>query len=447
MIRTKIRDQVEIEFDEIKMQEELKMQSDKEYDYKDVIKFMNESSYKIYYVDSKLNTSIEKTNDCRYVFINTGVRKNIGKSLVYVSFLYNPSGYFFGGYFGTIEFLLKSCASFLRLSGVEVDRRIAVLRKKIHSEYELYGWNEIQTENNNGMSMEKSNNGTVENIFNSLTIEFNKEVAGDNSKKNSKKNGTSVQRPFVQYSVDNLVDIIYNELLINNWKSKEGLDRYLKIIGSRVQQLMKDNKNEYYIINKFKSAVVNTGLLDKYNNDILVMYKWYVTPGVYRADKVIESKKDLIKEGFTVEQAKMNISPITFFDDDSEMYLKNVKFEDFDISQKSLRHILEERRDRFPEDVAMLSDDVLANKIDISLQIGIKMLQRDMTYARPSYSGKLEKICWLMPLHINRSFSEEPELVMVISKEEYYYEVKTIYSYDDTIKDRITAMELYRIGW
>ena len=154
MIRTKIRDQVEIEFDEIKMQEELKMQSDKEYDYKDVIKFMNESSYKIYYVDSKLNTSIEKINDCRYVFINTGVRKNIGKSLVYVSFLYNPSGYFFGGYFGTIEFLLKSCASFLRLSGVEVDRRIAVLRKKIHSEYELYGWNEIQTENNNGMSME-----------------------------------------------------------------------------------------------------------------------------------------------------------------------------------------------------------------------------------------------------------------------------------------------------
>ena len=143
----------------------------------------------------------------------------------------------------------------------------------------------------------------------------------------------------------------------------------------------------------------------------------------------------------------MNITPITFFDDYSEMYLKNVEFEDFDISQKSLRHILEERRDRFPEDVAMLSDDVLANKIDISLRIGIKMLQRDMTYARPSYSGKLEKICWLMPLYINRSFSEEPELVMVISKEEYYYEVKTIYAYDDTIKDRITSMELYRIGW
>ena len=443
MIRTKIRDQVEIEFDEIKMQEELKMQSDKEYDYKDVIKFMNESSYKIYYVDSKLNTSIEKINDCRYVFINTGVRKNIGKSLVYVSFLYNPSGYFFGGYFGTIEFLLKSCASFLRLSGVEVDRRIAVLRKKIHSEYELYGWNEIQTENNNGMSMEKSNNGTVENIFNSLTIEFNKNIIGENIVENR----YHTQRPFIPYSIDNIVDAIYDELLINNWKSKNGLDRYIKIIGSRIRQFIKDNRNEYYIINKLQNVVVNTGLLDKYNNDILVLYKMNTVSGIYRADKLIESKKDLIKEGFTVEQAKMNISPITFFDDDSEMYLKNVQFDDFDISQKSLRHILEERRDRFPEDVATLSDDVLANKIDINLQIGIKMLQRDMTYARPSYSGKLEKICWLMPLYINRSFSEEPELVMVISKEEYYYEVKTIYAYDDTIKDRITAMELYRIGW
>jgi hypothetical protein len=53
----------------------------------------------------------------------------------------------------------------------------------------------------------------------------------------------------------------------------------------------------------------------------------------------------------------------------------------------------------------------------------------------------------MMPLHINKELTEEPELVLVIRKNGDFYEIKTIISYDDNMKDRITALSLYNGLW
>ena len=38
------------------------------------------------------------------------------------------------------------------------------------------------------------------------------------------------------------------------FQTKEGFERYLKIIGSRIWQLVESGKEEYYAINKTKSV-------------------------------------------------------------------------------------------------------------------------------------------------------------------------------------------------
>jgi hypothetical protein len=75
------------------------------------------------------------------------------------------------------------------------------------------------------------------------------------------------------------------------------------------------------------------------------------------------------------------------------------------------------------------------------------MQKRDRNYAKPTYSSKTKTISWMMPLHINKELTEEPELVLVIRRSGDFYEVKTIIPYDDDMKDKITALSLYNGLW
>ena len=116
-----------------------------------------------------------------------------------------------------------------------------------------------------------------------------------------------------------------------------------------------------------------------------------------------------------------------------------------------LKHIIEERAERFPEEIKNFPSDVLAEKIRAAITTGLRMLERDVTYAKPSYSTKLKGISWFLPLHIVKGLNEEPELVLAINQntemDVVYYEVRTVLAYDDEIKDRITAVSLYGKHW
>lgn len=163
------------------------------------------------------------------------------------------------------------------------------------------------------------------------------------------------------------------------------------------------------------------------------------------AERVIESKQDYLNYGFTKEQSMMQIEPISFFDEKEEVF--NPKKEDFDINQNCLIHIIQERRERFPESIRSQSDSKIAGQIMNALERGIKMQRRDRSFAKASYSGKSGTISWFMPLHIDAPLSEDPELVMVVRRSGDFYEIKTILSYDDELKDRITALSLYSKLW
>ncbi len=162
------------------------------------------------------------------------------------------------------------------------------------------------------------------------------------------------------------------------------------------------------------------------------------------AYKIIEGKNDRINECFTHEQAQQEIKPITFFD--SKNYFE-ATLEQFDINYKALNHIIDDRRERFPDEIKDIAEDSLAVKIQNALTLGLKMQQRDRTYIKPIYSARINDISWVIPLHIFKSMTEEPELVLVVYKADLFWEIKTVLPYNDEVKDRIINLALYQQMW
>lgn len=242
----------------------------------------------------------------------------------------------------------------------------------------------------------------------------------------------------------NLVDEVWDTLLINNWHSKAGLQKYLGSIGRRSVDIVKEQNELFYVSNNIKSIIVNTGLINVFGQDILVMYRFNVTNQVYEPYKVIDSKSAYLSNDFTKEQANKTLEPISFFDEEEVL---SANMDDFDISLRNLIHIIDQRRDRFPEEIQNKQNNEIADKLLKSLERNLLLQKHDRNFAKPIYSCKIGKITWVMPFYINNSFPSEPELAMVVRKEGEFFELKTILPYDELLEDRINSLSLYKDVW
>lgn len=239
-----------------------------------------------------------------------------------------------------------------------------------------------------------------------------------------------------------IVPAVKDLLMFDNWKSDAGLDRYLKICGARLSQLIEQNMTDYYVFNG-THAVINTGLFNRFGLDIYVMYKvTYMYTYEFAPCAVIEGKSDMISKGFSRDEANRELLPITFFDyGEPEVFAATMA--DFDVSTSALMHIIGTRRERFPENMSDVSDSMIVSKIMQALEIGVKIQARDHAYIKPVYSGKAKAVAWVFPLHINRSLTEQPELALIVRQRDCFYEIKTIISYDDIVLDRLRCLSLY----
>lgn len=246
---------------------------------------------------------------------------------------------------------------------------------------------------------------------------------------------------------DIIAEELWEELLCEKFKTKEGLSRYIKIISTRLVQLKAKGEDEYYIVDDEANAVINTGLMDKYTNDIRLLYRYYKDTNTYSVVKRISSKQDIIQCGFSKEQAAKDIKPICFFDEEEAAFSPSIV--DFDINHKNLEHIISNNINRFPENIREIPAEKIADLVLRALERGVKMQQRDRSFAKRTYNGKEGTIAYYLPLHINAPFMEDPELVMVITKPEFalFYQVVTVLEYSDEIKDRATVCSLFSNVW
>lgn len=375
---------------------------------------------KVFYLDSNLKKKNPGEKGIMFVWIDTGYLLN-EKIPLFIS-LVNHTGYFCGHFIGTAKYLSDYICNTLPNHQ----------RKKVKENY--------------GIFCIKYNKALERRLpRENLQTEMLQtgEAAEDTLLKKNLTNKKIMDETFPKQHTE-ITEEIYNSLLYPSWNSIDGLDTYLKVVGRRITELIKQDKSEYFVLNNIKSAVVNTGLMDKFGNDYLILYKFHVNKPYYVASKVIQGKLDYLDEGFTREQINKKLKPISFFNEDQEQYL-TATIEDFDINMGCLQHIIERSIERLPDAFKYFSTDRITVTLMNAVELGLRLQEKDKHFAKAIYSGG--KISWVLPFKVNAAQDQDPELVIIICKCREFYEVKTILPYDDEMKDKITSLSLYHQWW
>lgn len=414
-------------------------------DVNDIVEFVSGEKSTKFYLDESMNGKDELARNIVYLWIDTGFVDKKDNPL-FISLL-NHDGYYRGHFIGNSLYLSSKVYEYFK----DNKQAIMVNEQRFREKYKrkIEGRTVRNLVEKYSTNASNANTESKEKNDSSIGKFFADENAFGADYDDAKKTSSYDERSFRTYwtsEPSELVRDVAEMLLIDNWKKLNGLDRYIKIVGARIGQLIEQGRSEYYMLNKIKSAVVNTGLLDNFGSDIHIIYRKHITYGIYVPHKIVYSKREYIYDGFITDKSKMvEVKPITFFDDGDLPF--NPTIDDFDITPRALSHIVEERRNRFPENIQAMSDAALASRIKAALELGLKLQQRDSSYAKPSYSTLTGTISWMIPLHVNRDFTEEPELVLVIRKAGDFYEIKTILPYDDETKDKLTDLSLYSRLW
>ena len=396
-------------------------------DINDVVEFIRKEENTVFFLNDKLEITRNMAPDSVYLWVDTGFISRYGHPL-FISMI-SRDGYFSGHYVGDSKFLSEKAIEFYPRNRNVIHRNETVFNEKYKK----------LTANRKTSSLNEKYKDKIEPIS---TVNCRK--TSDIARESRTVKHTN---EYWEKEPSELVKDLEGILMFNSWSSIRGLDRYIKILGCRLAQLIEQGKNEYFVLNQLQSAIINTGLLDRYGEDIYLMYKKHVGFGFYVPDKIVESKKDYISEGFAKDKSDVvsSLKPIDFFDEGQRTFDADIG--DIDLTSRALGHMIEERKDRFPENIRAMSDASIAVKIKSALELGLKLQKRDGSYAKPGYSGASKTISWMLPLHINRDLNDTPELVLVLRKVDQFYEVKTILPYDDELKDKLIDLSLYGRSW
>lgn len=390
-------------------------------DFDAIIHFVNTEPSTIFFLKKDLTGCEER--EARFAFVDTGY-VDTRNNPIFISCL-SKEGYFIGHRVGNLKILFDLAADFYKIPGTLKTERMQRFKSKYDRKIEkrTHILNDL-------ISITKPEEVVQKESNEEITL---KGRAEENKKKYFASEALPISRD------------VESILLFNKWHSIDGLDRYIKVLGTRLLQLVEAKKEQFYELNNIRSALINTGLLNQFGEDIYMVYRHNMGYGMYMPHRLIVRKSDCMEEGFTVEQSQKILKPVTFFDEDFKDL--NCTIDDFDINNNDLSHIIDERRERFPEELMNVTPLVLAMKIRQSLELGLKLQARDKNFAKLTYSSQTGSISWLLPLYINDNFGGEPELVMVITKKSTFYHIKTILPYDDEMKDKIHDLSIYSDLW
>jgi hypothetical protein len=387
-----------------------------------VTDFMRTNNGLTFYFDKTLAPSKENGADTVYCWKDTGIRSRKGDP-IFVSFLPKREGYV--GHYTAPALTLGDLAKKYYAKEPNIENKMEEnLREFIGSYPSLYESYRKEHEND-----PEPVSGPTEPKAVKTVSARGIHVAGQTSL------GADTDAKEVLKQVREL-------LMVNNWKSSAGLMRYINIIGDRMCVLVTAGRTEYYIKNSTGGIIVNTGLIDNYGEDIQILYRKYSKDNRFHPYCVIKGKQDKLDNGFKKEDTVKQILPVSFFDPGTPTFFQG-QMEDFDISLHSLSHIIQDRRDRFPEVAAEMSDSALANRMKDAIRLGVTMQERDHSFIKASYSTSIGGVSWIFPFHIAADIFEAPEMALIVRKTGEFFEIKTVVPYDDNLRDRLRCLALY----
>ena len=187
--------------------------------------------------------------------------------------------------------------------------------------------------------------------------------------------------------------------------------------------------------NEGKDKVLfNTNLIDKFGHDLIIVgTQLFISNKYYISDlEISPSKMNLRKMGFDSSKEPM---PPTFFKDINEIIFHC----DWDIDQDLAKyeHIIEARKERFPEKYQDLTTDDLGLKLDNAINFAKKIAQRNYKFIVPMYYPSAKRIQLLMPIYLETSYTAHPDFALVLTPhiKERLYTPETILGLDEVYQD------------
>lgn len=276
--------------------------------------------------------------------------------------------------------------------------------------------------------------------------EENYENSGLGSNTNDSQQGSS--KNYEQALCGNMnaefVKKLYSRMIYKeSWmvKGNRRFDFYLKNIIrlleiERASDGDKKVGNGYMYAKSKSMCILNIGILDIYGNDIYIVDK---TPKIKEFKQknleLVDSKLDLLEIGFSSDEIKQ--LPEAF---DLSKFHKDCIFdaniEDFDfLDNIRMNHIIEERRDRFPDRFKNESVKIMCDKLKEAITLAIKISRTDCRYIVPKYDFERKKIQFMIPFHLDNGLDEPPELAIIVGKQKNIWCIHTIISIEDAIAD------------
>lgn len=184
-----------------------------------------------------------------------------------------------------------------------------------------------------------------------------------------------------------------------------------------------------------KYLVFNSGLLDKFFHEIYIISHIVVDEGeeAFRNPYIMTSLTDLTRIGFTVSGKRIVRQddlpePAQFFTNINEViFHPNIEI---DRNYDKFSHIIDERRDRFPEGEQEKDTTELARKLDNSINYAIAIAKRNYKLVVPMYRPQEDKLQLLMPIYLGGSFTSKPDFALVLDLEDGIYTPETILPLD-----------------
>lgn len=212
---------------------------------------------------------------------------------------------------------------------------------------------------------------------------------------------------------------------------KSYLEYELERLFYEYEELHKENK---IVFNRTKDKVLfNTNLLDKFAHDLIIVGDIVVIGGKIHITNLQKTPplSNLRKMGFD----NTNPLPPEFFNEINEIVF-HCDWE-IDCNLDRYTHIIEQRRERFPNEYKTLDTSALSNKLDNAIKFAQKIAQRNYKFIVPMYYPTSHKIQLLMPIYLENSSASQPDFALVLSPDPQYklYTPETILGLEEVYQD------------
>lgn len=332
---------------------------------------------KLIFLDEQ-GSKTENETDAKYKLIKTGL-KNDQEEDIYASFSRTSADKFSGAFIGTYDYLMGH----------------------IEKYKDVYNMGLISFE-----SIELANH-FIDSIYSIL-------LPGENWS-------------FTQTSSDDKKQKQTNYPILENYIKNV----YLKLIKDYLANIQL-NKDKLYLSQNSDYVYFNTGLLNRYVQDICIVGRvnkrdniWYlVNP------ELAAGKSDLVnKYNFASKLVKNEPDIVSFFENINEVIFKADQ-DKIDAPMDRLEHIIEERNYRFPQEYQEMYKEhrikEIAQDLSNAIHNAIIIAKRNYKYIVPQYRPKKDKIQFLMPIYLKHNYNSQADFALVLDPQGDFYKLETI---------------------